>query len=136
MAGLAGDGPALSYVYHGDLDLLGHVYGPGSEPWRLQLSHVDRLAQAIADRVPPGAALVVTADHGMVRTPPEHRVDLDTTPALHAGLRLVGGGGPLRAVPARYVRTPAGGVGAENYATTSPNASANTACSRNRSSIG
>ena len=70
MAGLAGDGPALSYVYHGDLDLLGHVYGSGSEPWRLQLSHVDRLAQAIADRLPPGAALVVTADHGMVRTPP------------------------------------------------------------------
>jgi predicted AlkP superfamily pyrophosphatase or phosphodiesterase len=91
VAGLAGDGPALSYAYHGDLDLLGHVYGPGSEPWLLQLAHVDRLAAAIADRLPAGAALVVTADHGMVHVPPEHRVDLDTTPALRDGVRLVGG---------------------------------------------
>jgi predicted AlkP superfamily pyrophosphatase or phosphodiesterase len=91
VAGLTGAGPALSYAYHGDLDLLGHVYGPGSEPWLLQLAHVDRLAAAIADRLPPGAALVVTADHGMVHVPPESRVDLDTTAALQAGVRLVGG---------------------------------------------
>jgi predicted AlkP superfamily pyrophosphatase or phosphodiesterase len=90
VAGL-GDGPALRYAYHGDLDLLGHIHGPGSEPWRLQLAHVDRLVADIADRLPPGAALVVTADHGMVHVPPEHRVDVDTTPALRAGLRLLGG---------------------------------------------
>jgi hypothetical protein len=91
LAGLDGPGPALCYAYHGDLDLLGHVYGPDSLPWRLQLSQVDRLAATIAEGLPPGAALAVTADHGMVHTPPEHRVDLDTTPALQAGVRLFGG---------------------------------------------
>jgi predicted AlkP superfamily pyrophosphatase or phosphodiesterase len=91
VAGLAGGGPALRYAYHGDLDLLGHVYGPGSEPWRLQLAFVDRLVAAVADRLPPGAALVVTADHGMVHVPPQSRVDVDTTPALRDGLRLLGG---------------------------------------------
>jgi Type I phosphodiesterase / nucleotide pyrophosphatase len=107
LAGLAGDGPALSYAYHGDLDLLGHVYGPGSLPWRLQLSHVDRLAAAIAAGLPAGAALVVTADHGMVHVPPEHRLDLDTTPALRDGLRLIGG-----EPRARYLYTEPGATAA------------------------
>src|SRR5215475_6234867 len=91
LAGLAGDTPALSYAYHGDLDLVGHVYGPGSPPWRLQLSHVDRLATAIAGGLPERTALVVTADHGMVGITEEHRLDIDTTPALQAGVRLVAG---------------------------------------------
>jgi hypothetical protein len=34
---------------------------------------------------------VVTADHGMVHVPADHRVDVDTTPALRDGLRLLGG---------------------------------------------
>jgi hypothetical protein len=107
LAGLTGGGPALSYAYHGDLDLLGHVYGPGSLPWRLQLSHVDRLAAAIAAGLPAGAALVVTADHGMVHVPPEHRLDLDSTPALLDGLRLIGG-----EPRARYLYTEPGAAAA------------------------
>jgi predicted AlkP superfamily pyrophosphatase or phosphodiesterase len=103
LAGLAGDTPTLSYAYHGDLDLLGHVYGPGSLPWRLQLSHVDRLAAAVAGGLPERTALVVTADHGMVGIPEEHRLDIDTTPALQAGVRLVAG-----EPRARYLYTEAG----------------------------
>jgi hypothetical protein len=106
LAGLTGDMPALSYAYHGDLDLLGHVYGPGSLPWRLQLSHVDRLAAAIAGGLPERTALVVTADHGMVHVPEEHRLDLDTTPALQAGVRLVAG-----EPRARYLYTDSGAAG-------------------------
>src|SRR5262249_42360880 len=94
VAGLPGDSPALSYAYHGDLDRLGHVYGPGSPPWRLQLSHVDRLAAAIVAGLPDHTALVVTADHGIVHVPEDHRLDLDPTPALQAGGRLVGGEPP------------------------------------------
>ena len=26
------------YGYHGELDLLGHLYGPGSAAWRMQLA--------------------------------------------------------------------------------------------------
>lgn len=86
----AGD-RTFSYVYHGDLDLLGHVHGPGSEPWRLQLAHVDRLAASIAQRLPAGGLLLVTADHGMVGVTPEDHVDADRDPALAGGVRLLAG---------------------------------------------
>ncbi|WP_018684907.1 alkaline phosphatase family protein [Actinokineospora enzanensis] len=86
----------LCYTYHADLDAVGHVHGPGSDPWRIQLSFVDHLARAIADRLPRGGALVVTADHGMVPIGEEDRVDIDTTPALRDGLRLVGGEARVR----------------------------------------
>jgi predicted AlkP superfamily pyrophosphatase or phosphodiesterase len=91
LAAMAGSERSLCYAYHGDLDLLGHVYGVGSLPWRLQLAHVDRLAAAIAEGLPPGAQLVVIADHGMVTVPEEDRLDFDTEPALRAGVRLLGG---------------------------------------------
>jgi type I phosphodiesterase/nucleotide pyrophosphatase len=83
------DGPALCYAYHGDLDLLGHVHGPGSEPWRMQLRMVDRLVESITAALPAGAALFVVADHGMV--PVTDPVDADTTPELLDGVRLLGG---------------------------------------------
>lgn len=79
------------YAYHADLDLLGHAYGPGSLPWRLQLSHVDRLASSIAEALPAQGMLVVTADHGMVPASPDGRVDFDNEPSLQAGVRLLGG---------------------------------------------
>jgi hypothetical protein len=88
------------YAYHGDLDLLGHVYGVGSLPWRLQLGHVDRLAAMIAEGLPSGTQLVVIADHGMVTVPEEGRLDFDTEPVLRAGVRLLGG-----EPRARYVYT-------------------------------
>ncbi|MEV4596799.1 nucleotide pyrophosphatase/phosphodiesterase family protein [Amycolatopsis sp. NPDC049253] len=80
---------SLCYAYHADLDLLGHVHGPGSTPWLYQLSYVDRLAETIAGSLPNGAALIVTADHGMVTV--GERVDYDAEPALQAGVRTVGG---------------------------------------------
>jgi predicted AlkP superfamily pyrophosphatase or phosphodiesterase len=91
LVGLDGDAPALSYAYHGDLDLIGHVYGPGTPPWRLQLSYVDRLVATIAEGLPERTALVVTADHGMVSVPEERRLDFDTMPELREGVRLLAG---------------------------------------------
>lgn len=103
LAAMSGSERRLCYAYHGDLDLLGHVYGVGSLPWRLQLGHIDRLAAAIAEGLPPGAQLVVIADHGMVTVPEEGRLDFDTEPALQAGVRLLGGD-----PRARYVYTEPG----------------------------
>ena len=103
LAAVSGNQPSLCYAYHGDLDLLGHVYGAGSLPWRLQLAHVDKLAAVIAEGLPPGAALVVIADHGMVTVPEESRLDFDTEPSLQAGVRLLGGD-----PRARYVYTEPG----------------------------
>lgn len=93
-----GGGRAFCYAYHGDLDLLGHVYGPGSLPWRLQLGHVDRLVGAVLELLPAGALLAVVADHGMVRM--TDLVDADAEPALRAGVRLLGGDARARHVHA------------------------------------
>ncbi len=82
-------GRALCYGYCADLDVVGHVYGPGSMAWRLQLAHLDRLVASIVHRLPSGALLVVVADHGMVSvTDP---VDADADPQLRSGVRLVAG---------------------------------------------
>jgi hypothetical protein len=95
--------PSFCYAYHGDLDLLGHAYGPGSDAWRYQLRAVDRLAAAIAEVLPPGGLLAVVADHGMVRLDPDEVVDADTTPALTDGVSEIGGD-----IRARHVYTEPG----------------------------
>src|ERR1700744_2400993 len=83
---------ALVTAYHGDLDNAGHRYGVSSEAWFNQLAHVDRLAEQIASGLPHGAAMYVTADHGMVDVGPDDRIDLDEpgTP-LRDGVALLGG---------------------------------------------
>ncbi|QRP47489.1 alkaline phosphatase family protein [Amycolatopsis sp. FDAARGOS 1241] len=80
---------AFCYAYHSELDLLGHLYGPGSPAWRMQLRHVDRLVESLVDGLPAGALLAVVADHGMVAV--DDKLDLEDTPALLAGVRAFGG---------------------------------------------
>lgn len=84
-------GRGLAYVYHGDLDNVGHLRGCGSEGWRAQLAHVDLLASQLAALLPTGAVLHVTADHGMVDVPEGSRVDVDRVPELLDGVRELGG---------------------------------------------
>jgi hypothetical protein len=79
------------YGYHADLDLLGHVYGPGSAPWRMQLRHVDRLVESIVEALPRGALLAVVADHGMVSVGASDAVDIDATGPLLDGVEAIGG---------------------------------------------
>ncbi|HTC70742.1 MAG TPA: alkaline phosphatase family protein [Acidothermaceae bacterium] len=83
--------PCLVYAYVSDLDWTGHGHGVGSLAWRLQLQLVDRLVVQVAQRLPPGAKLYVTADHGMVDIAPEARVDVDAEPWMLDGVRLMGG---------------------------------------------
>ncbi|POM22736.1 Type I phosphodiesterase / nucleotide pyrophosphatase [Actinomadura rubteroloni] len=84
----AGD-RAYTTVYHPDLDSTGHRFGVASADWRQQLRFVDLLAERLADALPSGTALYVTADHGM--TDPSGRIDADTDPALSAGVARLGG---------------------------------------------
>lgn len=84
-------GRALVYTYYGDLDATGHRTGCTSLAWRLQLAHTDRLAEQIVGGLPPGSALVITADHGMVDVPPGERRDVDAEPALAAGVAALAG---------------------------------------------
>jgi hypothetical protein len=79
------------YGYHADLDLLGHLYGPGSEAWRMQLRQVDRLVESVVEGLPPGGLLAVVADHGMVATGPSDAVDVDDNPLLLEGVQSIGG---------------------------------------------
>jgi hypothetical protein len=79
------------YGYHSELDLLGHVYGPGSTAWRMQLRHVDRLVESIVEGLPPGGLLAVVADHGMVAVDPAEVVDVDASEPMLDGVEAIGG---------------------------------------------
>jgi hypothetical protein len=79
------------YGYHSELDLLGHVYGPGSTAWRMQLRHVDRLVESIVEGLPPGGLLAVVADHGMVAVDASEVVDIDACEPLLDGVEAIGG---------------------------------------------
>ena len=45
---------ALVTVYHAQLDGTGHVFGCGSDAWRFQLGHVDKLAEQLATAISRG----------------------------------------------------------------------------------
>lgn len=79
------------YGYHSELDLLGHVYGPGSQAWRMQLRHVDRLVESIVEGLPPGGLLAVVADHGMVTIDASRAIDIDASEELLDGVTAIGG---------------------------------------------
>jgi hypothetical protein len=89
---------ALAMVYHGQLDSTGHVFGCSSDAWRYHLGQVDRLAEHLAGALPPGTAMYVTADHGMVDVPAQDRTDVDTAPGLRDGVALLGGDARARHV--------------------------------------
>ncbi|MEU7853069.1 alkaline phosphatase family protein [Nonomuraea sp. NPDC049141] len=76
-------------VYYGDLDAVGHMTGWGSEEWLDQLDIVDRMAERLAADLPPGSALYITADHGMVNV--TEKLDAETEPALTRGVAMLGG---------------------------------------------
>jgi hypothetical protein len=61
-------GEPLVYAYYDGLDLAGHRGGLGAG-YEEELRRVGSLVGALLARLPPGAALVVTADHGMVEAP-------------------------------------------------------------------
>lgn len=83
-------------VYYGDVDRMGHLKGWGSPEWLDRLAVVDRMAEAIAEALPPGSALYVTADHGMINA--GEKVDFDHRPDLREGVLMLGGDGRARHV--------------------------------------
>ena len=83
--------PSLTYLYDGDLDWTGHRYGVDSVQWRAQLSMTDAEAEHLRESLPDDVRLVVVADHGMVDSPPDRRVDVAEHPELGDGVFLLGG---------------------------------------------
>ncbi|MEU7892203.1 nucleotide pyrophosphatase/phosphodiesterase family protein [Nonomuraea sp. NPDC049152] len=88
-AALNGSARAHVTVYYGDLDATGHLVGWGTPQWLDQLEIVDRMAERLAEGLPSGSALYVTADHGMVNA--EEKIDAQATPELSAGVAMFGG---------------------------------------------
>ncbi|MBX7434502.1 alkaline phosphatase family protein [Mycobacterium sp. Y57] len=103
-AAVAGGG--FCYGYHADLDLVGHLHGPGSPAWRMQLRQVDTLVESIVERLPAGGLLAVVADHGMVRIDEAAAIDLDASSPLQDGVAAVAG-----EVRARHVYVRDGALG-------------------------
>ena len=83
--------PSLTYLYDGDLDWTGHAYGVASMQWEQQLSMIDMAAEHLRETLPSDVRVVVVADHGMVDSPFDQRVDVDEVPDLQDGVALVGG---------------------------------------------
>lgn len=93
------------YGYHADLDLVGHLHGPGSTAWRMQLRQVDTLVESIVEGLPSGGLLAVIADHGMVSVDESEVVDIDATESLRVGVDAIGG-----EVRARHIYARAGAL--------------------------
>src|SRR3954462_4023681 len=90
----------LAYAYLSELDTVGHLHGPGSPAWRLQLREVDHLIGMLVDGLPRDVVLAVTGDHGMVAmTGPS--VDYDATPSLRDGVDVLAGEPRVRYVHVR-----------------------------------
>ena len=62
---LAGAGAPFVYAYYEGIDRVAHAQGLGQH-YDDELRATDRLVGDVLDALPPGAALVVTADHGQV----------------------------------------------------------------------
>ena len=86
----------LIYCYNPELDLMGHVYGCGSDAWKTQLQLIDRAVELLAGGLPAGVRLLVTADHGMVNVPEEAKIDYDDMPSLQDGIELLAGEARVR----------------------------------------
>ena len=83
--------PSLTYVYDSDLDWTGHKFGVASTQWLQQLAMVDAEAEQLREALPASTRLLVVADHGMVDSPREARVDVDEVDGMRDGVALLGG---------------------------------------------
>lgn len=90
-------GEPLVYAYYDGLDKVAHQFGLG-EHYRSELRGADRLVGDLIDVLPPGAALLVTSDHGQVEVGESTRLP---GPELLSGVELLSGEGRFRWLHAR-----------------------------------
>jgi hypothetical protein len=99
-------GPGLVYGYHPELDRRGHESGVDSAPWREAARELDDLVERLLTGLPPGSALLITADHGQLNIPAGERIEMADHPALSAGVVAVAG-----EARARYLHLVPGALG-------------------------
>ncbi|WP_132994164.1 alkaline phosphatase family protein [Gordonia zhaorongruii] len=86
----------FAYAYYPDLDMHGHIHGPGSPEWLAVLRDVDAFAADLFTDLPPTCTVLITGDHGMIRA--GNTVDLDAAPDLHRDVALIAGEARVRHV--------------------------------------
>ncbi|TLM86669.1 alkaline phosphatase family protein [Pseudarthrobacter sp. NamE2] len=88
---MADSGRSLMYFYVNELDKAGHRYGCQSEQWEHQLEELDATLKRLHASLPAGTTILLTADHGMLDVPEQHRIDFSADPALVDGVRHTAG---------------------------------------------
>ena len=83
--------PGLTYLYIRDADKVGHNYGWDSEHWVATFEHIDSQLALLRRSAPKGTLIVIVADHGMVQTDMDQRLDIAAEPRLTQGVELIGG---------------------------------------------
>jgi Type I phosphodiesterase / nucleotide pyrophosphatase len=90
------DGERFVYAYYDGVDKVAHEYGLGRH-YDAELRATDRLVSDMVDVLPPGAVLLVTADHGQVDVP----ATLPLASEVIQCTRLLSGEGRFRWLHAR-----------------------------------
>ncbi|OMH30435.1 hypothetical protein BGP75_17750 [Motiliproteus sp. MSK22-1] len=86
---LAQPGNPLVWSYWTELDGMAHQYGINSEQVAKHFRQIDREFADFSARIAgSGAAIVVTADHGLIDTAPDRTVHVDQHPKLAEMLQL------------------------------------------------
>lgn len=83
--------PGLTYLYIRDADKVGHAEGWDSEQWVGTFERIDAQLALLRREAPKDTLIVIIADHGMVTTDSEERLDIAGETSLTRGVRLVGG---------------------------------------------
>ena len=83
--------PGLVYLYWGELDKVGHTEGYNSAKWGSALEVFDFEMARLAQSVPRGTLLLITADHGQIEVDFAQQIDVAQVPALVNGVELVAG---------------------------------------------
>ncbi|GAA1352636.1 alkaline phosphatase family protein [Arthrobacter koreensis] len=91
LGALAAEKRMLMYFYFNELDKTGHRYGAQSPEWGGALEELDSALKRFTAKLPPDTLVLLTADHGMVDTAPEHRIDYSAYPDLIEGVRHTAG---------------------------------------------
>jgi hypothetical protein len=70
---------SINYLYVPELDKLGHVNGWQSPGWAMQLEVVAAEIDRLVKRLPSDSGLIVTADHGMIDSLEDQKIELSET---------------------------------------------------------
>ncbi|GAB4006556.1 alkaline phosphatase family protein [Glycomyces albus] len=85
---------SLVYSYLPNVDTAGHFHGIGSAQWLDAVATVAKTIDDLLTYLPRDAALLVTADHGMVNL--TERLRVDEHPELLHGVEAIAGDGRMR----------------------------------------